>query len=112
MVSWSGIAGGRGEKRRRPHSEPGHGWGEAAGDLPSSRCLVYGPAMDFRHDLLVQNFDDSPVEQASEDGHLPAIGRSTAWDIYGNVTVDYAIRRSTNTVAVRVLELFNAAGFL
>ena len=58
--------------------------------------------------LLVQNFDDSPVEQASEDGAFTSDWPINHYGTYmgGNVTVDYAIRRSTNTVAVRVLEHF------
>ena len=46
------------------------------------------------------------MEQASEDGAFTSDWPINHYGTYmGNVTVDYAIRRSTNTVAVRVLEL-------
>ena len=100
-----GIAGGRGEKE-----------GDRILNLATSGVRqpgsaikplsVYGPAMDFDMIYWSKIFDDSPVEKADANSEFTSDWPINHYGTYmGDVTVDYAIRRSTNTVAVRVLEL-------
>lgn len=100
-----GIAGGRGEKEGdRILNLATDGVRQPGSSIKP--LSVYGPAMDFDMIYWSKIFDDSPVEQASEDGAFTSDWPINHYGTYmGNVTVDYAIRRSTNTVAVRVLEL-------
>ncbi|MDD3193589.1 MAG: transglycosylase domain-containing protein [Oscillospiraceae bacterium] len=100
-----GIAGGRGQKE-----------GDRILNLATSGVRqpgsaikplsVYGPAMDFDMIYWSKIFDDNPVEKAGENPQFTSDWPINHYGSYmGNVTVDYAVRRSTNTVAVRVLEL-------
>lgn len=100
-----GIAGGRGEKEgdrilnlaTKGVRQPG------SSIKPLS---VYAPAMDFDMIYWSKIFDDNPVELASENSAFTSDWPINHYGTYmGDVTVDYAIRRSTNTVAVRVLQL-------
>lgn len=102
-----GIAGGRGEKEgdrilnlaTKGVRQPG------SAIKPLS---VYGPSMDFDMIYWSKIFEDSPVEKAGSSAAFQSDWPINHYGSYmGDVTVDYAIRRSTNTVAVKVLELLS-----
>lgn len=102
-----GLAGGRGEKQgdrvlnlatdgvRQP--------GSAIKPVAS-----YGPAMDFDMIYWSKIFQDGPVSQEkNEQGVLKDWPINHYRTYLGPITVDEALRRSTNTVAVRVVELLS-----
>lgn len=102
-----GIAGGRGEKE-----------GDRILNLATSGVrspgssikplAVYGPAMDFDMIYWSKIFEDGPVEKAEENPQFTKDWPINHYGAYmGDVTVDYAIRRSTNTIAVKVLQLLS-----
>ena len=100
-----GIAGGRGEKEGdRILNLAADGVRQPGSSIKP--LSVYGPAMDFDMIYWSKIFDDNPVEKADENTQFTNDWPINHYGSYmGDVTVDYAIRRSTNTVAVRVLQL-------
>lgn len=100
-----GIAGGRGEKEGdRILNLAADGVRQPGSSIKP--LSVYGPAMDFDMIYWSKIFDDNPVEKANENTQFTNDWPINHYGSYmGDVTVDYAIRRSTNTVAVRVLQL-------
>jgi len=104
-----GIAGGRGAKEGdRILNLAADGVRQPGSSIKP--LAVYGPAMDFDMITWSKVFDDNPVEKAEEGTEFESDWPLNHYrDYMGDVTVDYAIRRSTNTVAVRVLELLTPA---
>ncbi len=95
-----GLAGGRGEKTQNRIMNRA-----TQSTRPAGSCIkplsVYGPAIDTGVATMGSAYDDSPVRFINE---------STPWprnlpDVYnGLTTVHDALRRSVNTIAVRMLQ--------
>lgn len=97
-----GLVGGRGTKSQNRILNRA-----TQAKRPSGSCIkplsVYGPAIDMGIATMGTAYDDSPVRFVGEKG-------KTAWphnlpDVYNGMTPVYdALRRSVNTIAVRMLE--------
>ncbi len=97
-----GLVGGRGQKSQNRILNRA-----TQSKRPSGSCIkplsVYGPAIDMGIATMGTAYDDSPVKFVGENG-------KTAWphnlpDVYNGLTPVYdALRRSVNTIAVRMLE--------
>ena len=97
-----GLVGGRGEKSQNRILNRA-----TQAKRPSGSCIkplsVYGPAIDMGIATMGTAYDDSPVKFVGDKG-------KTAWphnlpDVYNGLTPVYdALRRSVNTIAVRMLE--------
>ena len=96
-----GIVGGRGEKTV---SRSLNRATKSVRQIGSSikPITVYAPAMDMGLIQYSTVIDDTPVEYNDKKGRYWPVNAPRVYD--GKITVNYALERSKNTVAVKVLE--------
>lgn len=99
-----GIVGGKGEKTANLL------WNRATDSTRSSGSAikplaVYGPAIELNLIYWSQKLLDQPIQMQDNYGESYDWPNNYYSGFKGLVTLDYAIQRSTNTVAARVLQM-------